>query len=134
MAEFELKRLQGSGFESPQLFNTLAYAAWSQKNYKKAIDLYEKTLEIDIRNVTAMNSMGFILADTGIDPVRGLRLCKKAVDRKPDNAAYLDSLGWAYFKNNELVEARTWLRRAMELAPKEKEIMAHFKIVCGEAV
>jgi len=134
MAEFELKRLQNSGFESPLLYNTLAYAAWSQKQHKNAIDLYEKTLEIDTNNVTAMNSMGFILADTGMDCIRGLRMCRKAVDSKPQRAAYLDSLGWAYYKNGEIIEARTWLRRAMELAPDEKEIQKHFKIVAGEAV
>jgi tetratricopeptide (TPR) repeat protein len=134
MAEFELKRLQRSGFESPQLYNTLAYAAWTQKRFKSAIDLYEKALDIDENNTTAMNSMGFILADAGIDVMRGLRLCRKAVDHKPQSPAYLDSLGWAYFKSGELVEARTWLRRALDMAPNEKDIQEHFKTVTGEAL
>jgi tetratricopeptide (TPR) repeat protein len=132
MAVYELNRLQSSGLESPLLYNTLAYAAWAQKQYKNSIDLYEKTLEIDSNNTTAMNSMGYILADTGMDVVRALRLCKKAVDAKPESAAYLDSLGWAYYKSGEVVEARTWLRRALEIAPNEKEIKRHFKIVSGE--
>jgi tetratricopeptide (TPR) repeat protein len=132
LAEFELKRLQQSGLESALLYNTLAYSAWVQKKAKAAIELYEKTLEIDTNNTTAMNSMGFILADTGEDVMRALRLCRRAVDSKPQNAAYLDSLGWAYYKSGEVVEARTWLRRALELAPKEKEIQRHFRIVTGE--
>jgi tetratricopeptide (TPR) repeat protein len=132
MAEFELKRLQNSGLESPLLYNTLAYAAWCQKKNKNAVDLYEKTLEIDTNNATAMNSMGYILADSGIDIMRGLRLCRKAVDARPNSAAYLDSLGWAYYKSGEVAEARTWLRRALDLAPQEKEIERHFKIVTGE--
>jgi tetratricopeptide (TPR) repeat protein len=131
MAEFELKRLQINGFESAPLYNTLAYAAWTQKHYKNAIELYEKSLDLDENNTTAMNSLGYILADTDIDVMRGLRLCRKAVDKKPQNPAYLDSLGWAYFKSGELLEARTWLRRAMELAPQEKEIKEHFRIVTG---
>jgi tetratricopeptide (TPR) repeat protein len=134
MAEFELKRLERNGFESPQLYNTLAYAAWTQKRFKNARELYEKALDIDENNTTAMNSMGFILADAGIDVMRGLRLCRKAVDHKPQSPAYLDSLGWAYFKSGELVEARTWLRRALDLAPNAQEIRKHFKIVTGEAV
>ena len=132
MAEFELKRLQSSGLESPLLYNTLAYAAWAQKQNKNAIELYEKTLEIDSNNATAMNSMGYILADTGMDVMRGLRLCRRAVDVRPQCAAYLDSLGWAYYRSGEVVEARTWLRRALELAPDEEEIKRHFKIVTGE--
>jgi len=132
LAEFELRRLQNCGLESPLLYNTLAYAAWTQKKNKNAVDLYEKTLEIDTNNATAMNSMGYILADTGLDILRALRLCKKAVDIRPQSAAYLDSLGWAYYKSGEVVEARTWLRRALEIAPDEQEIIRHFRIVTGE--
>jgi tetratricopeptide (TPR) repeat protein len=132
MAEFELKRLQNSGLESPLLYNTLAYAAWTQKKNKTAVEFYEKALEIDSGNATAMNSMGYILADTGMDVMRALRLCRRAVDSKPQSAAYLDSLGWAYYKSGEFAEARTWLRRALDIAPNEKEIIRHFRIVSGE--
>jgi tetratricopeptide (TPR) repeat protein len=132
MAEFELKRLQNSGFESAQLYTTLAYAAWTQKNYKGAVELYEKAMDLDETNTTAMNGLGYILVDTDMDLIRGLRLCRRAVDSKPQNPAYLDSLGWAYFKNGELLEARTWLRRAMDMAPQEKTIREHFRIVTGE--
>ena len=131
MAEYELNRLQHSGFESPLLYNTLAYAAWAQKRHKNALELYEKTLDIDSNNATAMNSMGFILADTGKDIMRALRLCRRAVDFKPQSAVYLDSLGWAYYKSGDILEARTWLRRALEIAPDEEEIKKHFKIVSG---
>jgi tetratricopeptide (TPR) repeat protein len=131
MAEFELKRLQSAGFESAPLFNTLAYASYSQKRYRHAIEFYEKVLEIDMNNTTALNSMGYILADQGIDPSKGLRLCRKAVDKMPQNAAYLASLGWAHYKCGDMADARNWLRRAFELAPAEKEIENHFRIVSG---
>jgi len=131
MAEFELKRLANNGFESAQLYTTLAYASWAQKHFKQAIDYYEKALELDETNTTALNGLGFVLVDTDIDLLRGLRCCKKAVDLRPQNAAYQDSLGWAYFKNGELLEARTWLRRALDAAPGQKEIKEHFKTVVG---
>jgi tetratricopeptide (TPR) repeat protein len=132
MAEFELKRLASKGFESVQLYTTLAYAAWAQKHSKQAVEYYEKALELDGSNPTALNGLGYILVDADIDLLRGLRCCKKAVDLKPQNPAYQDSLGWAYYKNGELLEARTWLRRASEAAPQQKEIKEHFKTVTGE--
>ena len=131
MAEFELKRLASNGFESAQLYATLAYAAWSQKRFKQSVDYYEKALDLDENNATALNGLGFVLVDTDMDPLRGLRCCKKAVDLKPHNPSYLDSLGWAYYKNGELLEARTWLRRAMDAAPNKKEIKEHFNTVLG---
>ncbi|MDR1802261.1 MAG: tetratricopeptide repeat protein [Treponema sp.] len=130
-AESELKKLASSGFESAQLYTTLAYAAWIQKQFKQAVDYYEKALDFDEGNATALNGLGYILVDTDMDILRGLRCCKRAVDIKPKNPVYLDSLGWAYFKNGELLEARTWLRRALDAAPKTKEIKEHFNIVTG---
>jgi len=132
MAEYELGRLQKNGFESAQLYNTLAYAAYMQKHYRDALEFYEKALTMDKNNATALNSMGFILADTGVDKTKGLRLCRRAVERNPKNAAYLDSLGWAHFKCGNLTEARSWLSRAVDIAPKEKTIREHFRIAGGE--
>jgi tetratricopeptide (TPR) repeat protein len=132
MAEFELMRLRKSGFESVQLYTTLAYIAWMRKSVKEAVDFYERALEMDENNTTAMNGLGYVLVETNSDPIRGLRLCRRAVDRKPQNAAYMDSLGWACFKNGDVLSARTWLRRAIDLASREKEIQDHWRIVTGE--
>ena len=131
LAEFELNRLVKSGFESIQIYTTMAYAAWCQKQYQKAVDFYERALDLDENNTTALNGLGYILADSDIDIDRGIKLCHKAVDNKPQSAAYLDSLGWAYFKNGEINEARIWLRRAFDLSPNRKEIKKHMKIVVG---
>ena len=132
MAEFELKRLANSGFESVQLYTTLAYAAWAQKRNKQAVEYYEKALDLDENNTTALNGLGYVLVDAEIDILRGLRCCKKAVDLRPQSPAYLDSLCWAYYKNGELLEARTWLRRALDIAPQRQEIKEHFRTVTGE--
>ena len=132
MAEFELNRLSNKGFESAQLFATMAYAAWSQKHYKQSVEYYEKAINLDEDNANALNGLGFVLADNEIDLLRGLKCCKKAVDLKPNNAAYLDSLGWAYYKNGDILEARTWIRRALDAAPDQKEIKEHLKTVMGE--
>ncbi|MDR2842974.1 MAG: tetratricopeptide repeat protein [Spirochaetaceae bacterium] len=133
MAEFELDRLVKSGVKSVQIYTMLAFAAFSQNSVEKAISCYEAALEIDHSNLTAMNGLGFILVESGKDVQRGLELCKRVVDKKPQNPAYLDSLGWAYFKVGEMTEARQWLRRALDLAPRQKEISRHMKAVVGEA-
>jgi tetratricopeptide (TPR) repeat protein len=133
MAEFELTHLIKSGFRSVQIFTMAAYAAWMQKQYDRAVEMYEEALDIDQDNTTAMNGLGFLLVESGKDVRRGLELCKKAVDKYPQNAAYLDSLGWAYYKTGELAEARQWLRRALDLAPRHKDISSHMKILVAEA-
>jgi Flp pilus assembly protein TadD len=129
LAEFELGQLIKNGFASAQLYTALAYAAWMQKKSAQALELYGKALEIDENNTTALNGIGYILVDTDQDVIRGLRFCRKAVDRQPQNAAYLDSLGWAYYKSGNAPEARVWLRRAMDLAPGQEDIRKHLRII-----
>jgi tetratricopeptide (TPR) repeat protein len=131
MAEEELKRLENGDMESAMLYNTLAYTAYLQKNYLDAIGFYEKALDIEKDNLTALNSLGYILSDTGLDKVKGLRLCRKAVEKNPENAAYLDSLGWAAYKCGKFAEAKSWLRKAADAAPQEAEIKRHLGIVIG---
>lgn len=133
MAEFELDRLVKSGFKSVQIYTMMAYAAWMQKQHERAVKMYENALDIDPNNPTAMNGLGFLLVDSGTDIRRGLELCRKAVDKRPLSAAYLDSLGWAYYKSGQLTEARHWLRRALDLAPRQRDISLHMKIIVAEA-
>jgi tetratricopeptide (TPR) repeat protein len=133
MAEFELNRLLKNGVESVQIYTMLAYIAWAQHDNKKAVEYYEKALTFDSANLTAINGLGYVLVDSGINVKRGLELCRKAVQTKPQNAAYLDSLGWAYYKSGDLNEARTTLRRALEIAPRHYEITKHMRAVIGEA-
>jgi tetratricopeptide (TPR) repeat protein len=129
MAEYELTRLVNTGFESAQLYVTMAYAAWSQQAYPKAIEWYEKALTIDRENITAMNGLGYVLADSEKDVKRGLRFCKRVVEKKPDNPVYLDSLGWAYYKDGKLVEAKKYLRKALERSPNSQDIKDHLTAV-----
>jgi tetratricopeptide (TPR) repeat protein len=133
LAEFELKQLEDAGYESTHVLNTTAYTAWYEGDFDKALDYYQRTLDFDPGNTTALNGLGYILVDTGRDAVRGLYYCKQAVEKKPQSPAYLDSLGWAYFKNNFHEEAKNWLRKAYELAPDEEEIRKHMRIVLGES-
>jgi tetratricopeptide (TPR) repeat protein len=44
---------------------------------------------------------------------------------EPENGAFRDSLGWAYFKLGDLDEAIVELERAAELMPSDSEIREH---------
>ena len=127
LAEYEFKTLIDSGFESSQIYAALGYVYYSQGNVDKSIECLEKALEMEPENTNALNSLGFILAEEGIDLKRAIKLCREAVKKKPSSAAYQDSLGWAFFKNGMLSEARKHLRKALDLAPGTKEIVLHMK-------
>ena len=131
MAELELERLVESGFASTELYNTMAFIAYERRHFRHAIEFYEKALHLDSENATALNGIGYVLVDTGIDPIRGLGCCRKAVEKNPRNPAYLDSLGWACHKLSYHAEAGDWLRKANTMAPNEGVIREHLKAVTG---
>jgi tetratricopeptide (TPR) repeat protein len=69
-----------------------------QKEYAKAEDMFRKVLAVDPNSAMTLNYLGYMLADHNMKLDEALSLIKKAVDLDPANGAYLDSLGWAYFK------------------------------------
>jgi len=84
---------------------------------------------LDPNNGNALNSLGFVLAETGKNPQRAVDYCRRAIRIRPKSAAYLDSLGWACYKLGRIEEARDALRSALNAAPGEKEIAVHLRQV-----
>jgi len=125
LADFELRKLIDAGYESSQVFCSLAYVAYEHQKIDEAVEWYEKAIALDGMNPTALNGLGYVLADEGKELTKALTMCKKAADQEPDNPAYLDSLGWVYYKLGLDTEAKTYTRRAREKAPENKLIGTH---------
>lgn len=134
LADFELKKLLETGDETPQIYCAIAYIAWEQKKAEEAVEWYERALEIDRANCTALNGLGYVLCCSGGDIARALKLCRQACESFPDNPSYLDSLGWVYNKMGMAVEAKAYLRRALEKAPGNKTIKEHLDAVVNEGL
>jgi tetratricopeptide (TPR) repeat protein len=62
------------------------------------------------------NGLGYAMLMRNEDPGGALKLIQRAVDSDPTNEAYMDSLGWAYYKLRRFEDAEVWLRKARESA------------------
>ena len=96
-----------------------------QKEYDKAEKTFKKVIELNPKHAAALNYLGYMLADRGVRLEESLNLIQKAVDLDPNNGAYLDSLGWAYFKLNRMNEAETYLKKALDRVRKDPTIHEH---------
>jgi tetratricopeptide (TPR) repeat protein len=78
-----------------------------QKKYDLAEERFKRVLANDPLNAQALNYLGYMLADRGLRLEEAVGYLKKALEIDPQNAAYLDSIGWAYYKqgNYDLAEA-----------------------------
>jgi Flp pilus assembly protein TadD len=129
LAEFEFSKVCDLGLQSSQALAALGYALYAQKKVPESVETLKKALEIDPKNANALNSLGFIYAEERMDTPQAIALCRQAVELAPRNAAYLDSLGWALFRQGNLIDARANFRKALDLAPGNKEIVAHLRQV-----
>ena len=61
-----------------------------------------------------MNYLGYLYAEKNINIDEAHRLIRTALDLEPDNGAYLDSMGWVYFRKGEFETALKYLLLAEE--------------------
>ncbi|MEX0607429.1 MAG: tetratricopeptide repeat protein, partial [Halofilum sp. (in: g-proteobacteria)] len=81
-------------------------------------------LERDPEDARALNALGYLLADRGLELDRARELIERALAQHPDDPAMLDSMGWVLFRQGQSEEALDYLQRAYELDPGP-EIAAH---------
>jgi tetratricopeptide (TPR) repeat protein len=96
-----------------------------QKKFDQAEAEFRKVLDENPRNASALNYYGYMLADRGIRLGEATELIQRALAEDPHNAAYEDSLGWAYFKQDRLSEAEELLRQAATRESHDPTILSH---------
>ena len=96
-----------------------------QKKFDQAEQQFRKVLDLNPNNAPVLNYYGYMLADRGVRVDEAASLIQRAVKQDPQNGAYLDSLGWAYFKQNKLAEAEEYLRQAVDREGQDPTILGH---------
>jgi Tfp pilus assembly protein PilF len=80
----------------------------------EAIDEFKAALQFDPEYPDALNSLGYLYAEESINLEQAEEMINKALTYEPDNGAYIDSLGWVYFKQGRYEEAVEKLEQAVQ--------------------
>ena len=83
-----------------------------------------RVIDIDPGNADAMNALGYTLADQTDRHDEALILIERALEIKPNEAAFIDSLGWVQYRLENYKDAVTNLRKALSLFDND-EVAAH---------
>jgi tetratricopeptide (TPR) repeat protein len=114
----------------------------------KAEEQLRIVLEADSNDATANNDLGYLWADQGKNLEEAEKLIRKALEldeqqrkneatpglsEEPDNAAFVDSLGWVLFRQGRLDQARERLEKACSLSGGKDEptVWDHLGDVCA---
>jgi tetratricopeptide (TPR) repeat protein len=91
-----------------------------RKNYDVAAENYRKALEKDPNAIIAANNLAWLYAVTGKGNLdEALRLAQSVVQKKPNTAGFIDTLGWVYYKKNLHGPAVEQLRNAVRINEAE---------------
>ncbi len=83
-----------------------------------------RVIELDPENSDALNALGYTLTDQTDRHEEALDLIQRALVIRPDEAAFIDSMGWVQYRLENFEEAVKFLRRALELFTND-EVAAH---------
>ncbi|MFH1038623.1 MAG: tetratricopeptide repeat protein [PVC group bacterium] len=104
----------------------------------EAEQLYRQALEQEPDQPQALNNLAWVLLLRGRSPADAIALLKRAIDVDRENRyLYLDSLGWALYRDGRGEEARETLTRALEETPPEEDYLRgethyHLGLICRE--
>ena len=105
----------------------LYFRAMSGQKYDR-LDILERDLKqvltLDPGNADAMNALGYTLADQTNRYDEAYVLIEKALRLKPEEPAFIDSMGWVLYRLNRYEEAIDYLEQAFERFPND-EVAAH---------
>lgn len=100
-----------------------------QKKYDLSEQAFRKVLAVNPDDGPTLNYLGYMLADRGVRLEEATAMIARAVKQEPSNGAYLDSLGWAYYKQNKLTEAEEYCRKAVDREGHDPTILSHLGAV-----
>lgn len=93
--------------------------------YDRAVGLLERCIELDPEHADALNYVAYMWAEKGRELDKALAYVRRALAVYPDSAAYLDTLGWVYYRQGRLEEALETLRTAAARQPDDPTIEDH---------
>jgi tetratricopeptide (TPR) repeat protein len=117
--------LPGQARENEMVWFLLGAIYERQKFFDKAEEQFKRVLAVNPKNAPVLNYYGYMLGDLGIRLDEAEALVQQALKEDPYNGAYLDSLGWIYFKENKLSASEITLRKAVERERHDATIHAH---------
>src|SRR6202158_2337305 len=96
-----------------------------QKFFDRAEEQFKRVLAVNPKNAPVLNYYGYMLGDLGIRLDEAEALVQRALKEEPYSGAYLDSLGWIYFKESKLADAEATLRKAVGRESHDATIHSH---------
>ena len=100
---------------------------YALKDTARSFACYEEALRLDPANVSLMNNYAYFLTLEDKDLDKAERLSAKAVNAQPDNATFLDTYAWVFFKKGDYKLALIYIEHALSNDKgSNAEVLEHY--------
>jgi len=97
---------------------------------KKLISYFDRAIKEGADDSSYFNYYGYTLIDSNVDVQKGIDYIKKALAQQPNNAYYIDSLAWGYYKINQCKKAYNLMKNIPSKEIEETiELKEHFEAI-----
>lgn len=107
------------------IYSTLGDVKYDLDKWDEAVTAFETSLRLDRNNHTALNNYAYYLSLRRENLDEALEMSRRAVAMEPQNAAYLDTIGWIYFKKGDFDNALEYIRRSVDTGDASAEVYEH---------
>ncbi|MBD3617421.1 MAG: tetratricopeptide repeat protein [Gracilimonas sp.] len=107
------------------VYGTLGDVRANLEEHEESDEAYELALRYDSENDNAMNNYAYNLSIRGENLERAKDLALKAIELAPENAAYLDTVGWVYYKLKDYDRAQRFIKAAIDTGEASAEVLEH---------
>lgn len=92
----------------------------------ESLETMERVIVVNPRNSDALNFIAYSLTEKSGDLNRAEDLVRQALQIRPQDGYYLDTLGWVLFHQGKLEQAEEVLARAVSLADEDIVVLEHY--------
>ena len=110
---------------SSNLLHSMAILYDATEDWKKSDSIYVHLIGIDSLDAQALNNYAYSLVERDQNLDNALIMARKAIDLEPNNASYLDTIGWIYFKLNKTEKAKHFLKSSLEIVEDNSVVLEH---------
>ncbi len=107
------------------IFAALGNAHAALDEWESAYQYYDESLEINPENAGVLNNYAYYLSLQNKELKRAEKMAQKALDLDPQNASYLDTMGWIYYQQGAYEKAEKYIRDALQTGQASAEVMEH---------
>ena len=110
---------------SISLLHSMAILYDSLNEWDKSDKIYMNLIKSDSLDAQAFNNYAYSLVERNIDLKRALSMAQIAISIEPNNASYLDTIGWIYYKLEDLEKAQKFLEASLEIIDDNAVVLEH---------